>query len=157
MRYINPRFTYLLTYIPALTPAKAGTRLSDPGGMQSWVDLVYPIDIGKKMWKRLKAIMRLLIARGILVLVWWSVAHNRIGVSRLCALRRCRSSLILAAAAAAAAVLLTTRLSVISLTVASQRRFVRVSFVIDCCFVFVDSRREYCGMQRSVCLYTPIC
>ena len=26
--------------IPALTPAEAGTRLSDPGGMQSWVDLV---------------------------------------------------------------------------------------------------------------------
>ena len=26
--------------IPALTPAKAGTRLSDPGGMQGWVDLV---------------------------------------------------------------------------------------------------------------------
>ena len=34
--------------IPASTPAKAGTRLSDPGGMQGWVDLggwlemVYP-------------------------------------------------------------------------------------------------------------------
>jgi len=26
--------------IPALTPAEAGTRLSDPGGMQGWVDLV---------------------------------------------------------------------------------------------------------------------
>jgi len=26
--------------VPALTPAKAGTRLSDPGGMQGWVDLV---------------------------------------------------------------------------------------------------------------------
>ena len=26
--------------IPAFTPAKAGTRLSDPGGMQGWVDLV---------------------------------------------------------------------------------------------------------------------
>jgi len=26
--------------IPALTPAKAGTRFSDPGGMQGWVDLV---------------------------------------------------------------------------------------------------------------------
>ena len=25
--------------IPALTPAEAGTRLSDPGGMQGWVDL----------------------------------------------------------------------------------------------------------------------
>ena len=25
--------------IPALTPAKAGTRFSDPGGMQGWVDL----------------------------------------------------------------------------------------------------------------------
>ena len=27
--------------IPAITPAEAGTRLSDPGGMQSWVDLIY--------------------------------------------------------------------------------------------------------------------
>ena len=26
--------------IPALTPAEAGTRLSDPGGMQGRVDLV---------------------------------------------------------------------------------------------------------------------
>ena len=26
--------------IPALTPAEAGTRLSDPGGMQGWVDIV---------------------------------------------------------------------------------------------------------------------
>ena len=26
--------------IPALTPAEAGTRFSDPGGMQGWVDLV---------------------------------------------------------------------------------------------------------------------
>jgi len=26
--------------IPALTQAEAGTRLSDPGGMQGWVDLV---------------------------------------------------------------------------------------------------------------------
>jgi len=26
--------------IPALTPAEAGTRLSDPGGMHGWVDLV---------------------------------------------------------------------------------------------------------------------
>ena len=26
--------------IPALTPAEAGTRLSDPGGMQDWVNLV---------------------------------------------------------------------------------------------------------------------
>jgi len=26
--------------IPAFTPAEAGTRLSDPGGMQDWVDLV---------------------------------------------------------------------------------------------------------------------
>ena len=26
--------------IPALTPAEAGTRLSEPGGMQGWVDLV---------------------------------------------------------------------------------------------------------------------
>jgi len=26
--------------IPALTPADAGTRLSDPGGLQGWVDLV---------------------------------------------------------------------------------------------------------------------
>ena len=26
--------------IPALTPAEAGTQLSDPGGMQSSVDLV---------------------------------------------------------------------------------------------------------------------
>jgi len=26
--------------IPALIPAKAGTRLTDSGGMQSWVDLV---------------------------------------------------------------------------------------------------------------------
>jgi len=26
--------------IPALTPAEVGTRLSDPGGMQGWVDLV---------------------------------------------------------------------------------------------------------------------
>ena len=26
--------------IPALTPAEAGTQLSDPGGMQGWVDLV---------------------------------------------------------------------------------------------------------------------
>jgi len=56
------KLTYLLTYtatgthmphgitecclppgrgdIPALTPAEAGTRLSDPGGMQGWVDLV---------------------------------------------------------------------------------------------------------------------
>jgi len=25
--------------IPALTPAEAGTRLSDPGGMQGWVDV----------------------------------------------------------------------------------------------------------------------
>jgi len=27
-------------YTPAFTPAEAGTRLSDPGGMQGWVDLV---------------------------------------------------------------------------------------------------------------------
>ena len=26
--------------IPVLTPAEAGTRLNDPGGMQGWVDLV---------------------------------------------------------------------------------------------------------------------
>jgi len=26
--------------IPAVTPAEAGTWLSDPGGMQGWVDLV---------------------------------------------------------------------------------------------------------------------
>ena len=26
--------------IPALTPAEAGTELSDPGRMQGWVDLV---------------------------------------------------------------------------------------------------------------------
>jgi len=26
--------------IPAFTPAEAGTRFSDPGWMQSWVDLV---------------------------------------------------------------------------------------------------------------------
>jgi len=26
--------------IPAFTPAEADTRLSDPGGMQGWVDLV---------------------------------------------------------------------------------------------------------------------
>jgi len=26
--------------IPAFTPAEAGTRLRDPGGMQGWVDLV---------------------------------------------------------------------------------------------------------------------
>jgi len=26
--------------IPAFTPAKAGTRFGDPGGMQGWVDLV---------------------------------------------------------------------------------------------------------------------
>jgi len=26
--------------IPAFTPDEAGTRLSDPGGMQGWVDLV---------------------------------------------------------------------------------------------------------------------
>ena len=26
--------------IPAFTPAEAGTRLSDPGGMQGWVDLL---------------------------------------------------------------------------------------------------------------------
>ena len=25
--------------LPAFTPAKAGTRFSDPGGMQGWVDL----------------------------------------------------------------------------------------------------------------------
>jgi len=31
---------YLLYFtIPALNPAEAGTRLSDPGGMQGWVDL----------------------------------------------------------------------------------------------------------------------
>ena len=30
--------------IPALTPAEAGTRLSDPGGMQGWVDLVECIE-----------------------------------------------------------------------------------------------------------------
>jgi len=40
--------------IPAITPAEAGTRLSDPGGMQGWVDLVgllqpemvYPLEDG---------------------------------------------------------------------------------------------------------------
>ena len=26
-------------YIPAFIPAEAGTRFSDPGGMQDWVDL----------------------------------------------------------------------------------------------------------------------
>ena len=26
--------------IPAFTPAEAGIQLSDPGGMQGWVDLV---------------------------------------------------------------------------------------------------------------------
>ena len=36
--------------IPAFTPAEAGTRFSDPGGMQGWDDLggwlemVYPYD-----------------------------------------------------------------------------------------------------------------
>jgi len=30
-------------HIPALTPAEAGTWLSDPGGMQGWVDLVHVI------------------------------------------------------------------------------------------------------------------
>ena len=37
------RHTYLLPDrgdIPAFTPAKAGIQLSDPGGMQGWVDLV---------------------------------------------------------------------------------------------------------------------
>ena len=40
--------------IPAVTPAEAGTWLSDPGGMQGWVDLVgwlqpemvYPLEDG---------------------------------------------------------------------------------------------------------------
>ena len=40
--------------IPAFTPAEAGTRLSDPGGMQGWVDsvgwlhteMVYPPEDG---------------------------------------------------------------------------------------------------------------
>ena len=40
--------------IPAVTPAETGTRLSDPGGMQGWVDLVgwlqpemvYPLEDG---------------------------------------------------------------------------------------------------------------
>ena len=41
--------------IPAFTPAKAGTRFSDPGGMQGWVDpggwleMVYPLN-GHPTW-----------------------------------------------------------------------------------------------------------
>jgi len=50
MRHINSRFTCSLTYtpcylppgrgdFPAFTPAEAGTRFSDPEGMEGWVDL----------------------------------------------------------------------------------------------------------------------
>jgi len=28
----------------AFTPAEAGTRFSDPGGMQGWVDLSWPVN-----------------------------------------------------------------------------------------------------------------
>ena len=31
--------------IPALTPAEAGTRLSDPGWMQGWVDLGTAVEV----------------------------------------------------------------------------------------------------------------
>jgi len=45
---------YEITVLPAtrqrwlsrLTPAEAGTRFSDPGGMQGWVDLVYSLRHG---------------------------------------------------------------------------------------------------------------
>ena len=42
-RKLKRRTLYLLPGrgdVPAFTPAEAGTRLSDPGGMQGWVDLV---------------------------------------------------------------------------------------------------------------------
>ena len=48
-RYSNSHAIYGITQcylppdrrdIPAFTPAEAGTRLTDPGGMQGWVDLV---------------------------------------------------------------------------------------------------------------------
>ena len=50
---IHLLLTYLQCYlppgrgdIPALTQAEAGSRLSDPGGMQDLVGLVYPPEDG---------------------------------------------------------------------------------------------------------------
>ena len=38
--------------IPALTPAEAGTRLSDPGGMQGWVELSISSEIRRCRYDR---------------------------------------------------------------------------------------------------------
>ena len=38
--------------IPPLLPAEAGTRFSDPGGMQGWVDLCYVKATGWKLYPR---------------------------------------------------------------------------------------------------------
>jgi len=35
--------------IPPLSPAEAGTRFSDPGGMQGWVDLCYVKATGREL------------------------------------------------------------------------------------------------------------
>jgi len=40
--------------IPALTPAEAGARLSDPGGMQGWVDLMVVVVVVCKVWMRVR-------------------------------------------------------------------------------------------------------
>ena len=44
--------------IPALTPAEAGTRLSDPGGMQGWVDLVGLLQVLTGPWRALTSFIR---------------------------------------------------------------------------------------------------
>jgi len=55
--------------IPALTPAEAGTRLSDPGGMQGWVDRSVAFECPRPI----ACLHR--VAMGTLLLSWrsWSV------------------------------------------------------------------------------------
>jgi len=57
--------------IPALTPAETGTRFSDPGEVQGWVDLVGPI--------ALNTLRQIVVTVG-------QVAHNRV-INRFLRLR----------------------------------------------------------------------
>jgi len=60
--------------IPAFTPAEAGTRLSDPGGMQGWVDLV---DLVMRSAYSFYHIQRSLFYAWLTNFVTWTVFYLR--------------------------------------------------------------------------------
>ena len=77
--------------IPALTPAEAGTRLSDPGGMQGWVDLSTPAirESGLMLlWRSLHAGRRLATASVPCVCCCCRLAGPRRVADQVCRRRR---------------------------------------------------------------------